>query len=911
MAMVCAAAAYAYEVGDYIYTNTAKYKVIGANQVSNGNFVSDEGWSGDAGSLNTAIWGIETAQGPSGENVLSAILLPDAADDNKAVTNSWQLEGGLYVVSFWIKGAESTTSSVSATVSETGVTYGSNYIDLFANTDGVMVKSSEARALGSTASYADEWKEISQTVLVESGETLVFSAANLTPGTMLTKFSIHAVKEVYDTRSIDRLTAFADKLLNEPDLAKGRGEFADIVAMMKQMASDPATNEDPENMQALIAQFNVAFDDFMNQNGGNTIGTTGDWTQQESKGFKNLTSFGAWKFEGGRWGFSANDGNLGLPENDGYVAGAGIQTQWAQVWPAYIESAGLPKGQKYFFSIEAKVIPGSSTQITDTPPYGENYNYPTLGGENYKMFIGTDTLSMEGDSLSGYYWKKYYMISEIPADADAVRAGWVYTFPVGFAKAVRAYLRNPEFRLIGKTENEINWEAAVQGVKIQQDELALRLLNYPTDVEGYCWAKDSLERAIEAAVPVLDASYSIVDMQGNSSAPVTEEGIAQLKDVEALLLAQVQAMGRAKNYVIAQNAIFNDVENAIATAEAVLNDALYQDGDKSTLSWTITGYKGLLAMIKGTTNDTTREVDEASLQDAITKLNEAVETFKASANLQPVVDIDFANGFTAVDGGDDMYVVNGNAGQMVFEQGKVNPTDNAAEGFYALGAGEELMDVLRVGNSPATVALPAAANDEVLRVAFDLWVGNLTKRYIVIELQNAAGERVAGFKLNRYDAKVDYNDFNNEENTGLDLLKYVTAIGSSSASDAAICVDANKSSFELLVDYKNQTVQGIVNNGKNGTCVGAPMAIPAVEDNAVVQFKMTSDYDSKFPARRCWFDNLKAYQYKSVDASDGISTVSAEQMNGNAAIYNLNGIQMQGKLVKGLYIQNGKKVIVK
>lgn len=908
MAMVCAVSSYAYEVGDYIYTNTAKYKVTGANQVSNGNFATDEGWTGDVADLNTAIWGIETGQGPAGENVLTAVAVPDASEDNKAVVNSWQLEGGLYVVSFWIKGVENTTTTLTVNPSAAGTTYGSNYIDLFLNENGMLVRSSEAKEAATTMSYADEWKEITQTVLVESGETLVFSAANLVSGTMLTRFSINAVKEVYDTRNIDRLTDFATKLLNEPDLSKGKSEFADVLEMMKQMASDPATNEDADNMEGLIAQFNDAFDAFMNQNGGNTIATTGDWTQIASTGFRNLKSFGAWIFDGGRWGFSANDGNLGLPENDGYAAGAGIQTQWAQVWPAYIQSATLPKGQKYFFSIEAKVIPGSSTQIGDTPPYGEDYNTPTLGGENYKMFIGTDTLSMEGDTLSGYYWKKYYMISEIPADADAVRAGWIYTFPVGFAKAARAYLRNPEFRLIGKTELEINYEAAVKNVMVQQEELAKRLAEYPGDVAECKWAKDSLDRAIASAQPVLDASYAFVNFDGTSTIALSQDGIDQLNELSAALLEEVNAMGRAKNYVIAQNTIFGDVENAIAAAQAVLNDALYQDGDKGTLSGTIALAQGALTLIKGTTSDASRENDEAALQNTIGLLADAVEAFKLSANLQPVVDIDFANGFTAVDGAEDTYIALGNVGQMNFEQGKVSEDNTADATLYMLGVGEELLDVLHVGGSNATVILPVAGDDEVIRVSFDLWVGNLVKRYIIVELQNEAGERVAGFRLNRYDGVVDYNDFNNEENAGLDLLNYISAVGRSGVDNAQICVDSNKSSFDLLVDYKQQTVQGMVTNGTNGTCNGQPMPIPSVSDTKVAQFVLSSTYDNK--DRRCWFDNLKAYKYKSVEAS-GISTVGADRLNGTAAIYNLNGMKVQGKLQKGLYIQNGKKYIVK
>jgi hypothetical protein len=42
----------------------------------------------------------------------------------------------------------------------------------------------------------------------------------------------------------------------------------------------------------------------------------------------------------------------------------------------------------------------------------------------------------------------------------------------------------------------------------------------------------------------------------------------------------------------------------------------------------------------------------------------------------------------------------------------------------------------------------------------------------------------------------------------------------------------------------------------------------------------------------------------NIDAIDG-KAIS------NDAIYNLNGVRMSGKLQKGIYIQNGKKIVVK
>lgn len=903
-AVLCAASVGAVENGDYIYSHTAKYKVTGDNVVVNGSFnVGDgsQGWTNESGEPFSATWKVVTSVGPNAENAIESQGASTTEGDGLA--NKWKLTSGLYAITYYVYAPEDLTCAISS-----GST---NYVNFFANSTG---DNTVERAISGAESWkGEQWTQVVDTIFVNSDEEwLVFNANNISAGVRFTDFEIHQVNEIYDSRVIDRTVEYAEKLLKEPDLANGREDFEAIVEMMKEAIANPANIEDKDAALALIDAFNEAFDEFLNQNGGNTVGTTGDWKQISSTGFKGLTTFGAWKFEGGRWGFSANDGNLGLPLEDGYAAGAGIQTQWEQTWPAYIESAGLEKGKKYFFSIEAKVIPGSSTQIGDNPPYGEDYNTPTVGGENFKMFVGTDTLSMEGETLSGYYWKRYYMIAEIPADADAVRAGWIYHFPVGFAKAARAYLRNPEFRLIGKTEVQINYEAVVKDVVIQQNELGSRIVNYPLDIAAYKWEKDSLTRAIEHAEPIYDASFEIVANDGSCSLGVTKESVEQLKELYQSLLDEVNALGRARNYVINENAIFGKLDNAIEAAKVVLADDLYQDGDKNAFQSTIKSAQDLLANMQANSSDATREVDEPAMQASIDALAEATEAFKASANLKPIVDIDFANGFTAVEDADDTYMLNGAAGSMMFAEGAVD-TDNGSGAIkYMLGWKKDadtdavLEDVLRVGTAEASVAIPAVADDEVLRICFDFWFGKLTKKYVAVDLRNDANERVAGFTYNSYENTSEYNDFNNGDNTGLALDTYATGVGSSSASNDAICADNNRSSFQLLVNYKDKTLQGILSNPQKGTCNGAAVPFTAVEDTKVTKFVLSSIYNNA--DRRCWFDNLKVYKYKPT-AQSGIATVASD-VKAEKGIYNLNGQKVE-KTVKGLYIINGKKVVVK
>jgi hypothetical protein len=137
-------------------------------------------------------------------------------------------------------------------------------------------------------------------------------------------------------------------------------------------------------------------------------------------------------------------------------------------------------------------------------------------------------------------------------EGETVSAGFI--FPAYADKrGGRASLRNPVFRMLGKTDIELAWEAAVKAVYTQQTELKNRLDNYMTDVAEYLWSKDSLERAIAEAQPIYAASLEQVTGEAESTIAVTTEGVEELKALEASLLAQVNAMGRAKSYIINQN----------------------------------------------------------------------------------------------------------------------------------------------------------------------------------------------------------------------------------------------------------------------------------------------------------------------------------------------------------------------
>ena len=464
---------------------------------------------------------------------------------------------------------------------------------------------------------------------------------------------------------------------------------------------------------------------------------------------------------------------------------------------------------------------------------------------------------------------------------------------------------------------------------------------------NYPWEQDSLANALTQWDPYFNAVASWVTADGEDAGVATTDQLndwALYQGVELysettneetgevtstrLEYQVVRGYQNAANYVIAANKAITDMNAAIAAAISTRDDDMNSQGDKVTFQKAIDGAQAVVDGVKANTTDTKRADDEATLASAQAALATAQDTFIESGKLTPIVSIDFSNGFTEVKDAETEevtgYYIAGAAGQMDFAAGTVDfaglnengteVTHTNANGFqlgHTTTDATVLGDVLRVGNYSATVTIPEELGDEdVLRVQFDMWFGNLITKYAGVELQNAAGERVAGFYMSKYDNAVSYNDFNNAENTGMDLLAYVTGIGSSAAGNDAICADNNKSSFDLIVDYKAKAVKGTLTNPQKGTCEGELIPMQSLDDTKVAKFVLKSNYNND--GRRCWFDNLVMYKYASTaegPISTGIEKVATA--NTAAGIYSITGQKLTKAPAKGLYIMNGKKYIVK
>ena len=101
-ALLTVATSFAFQPGEYAYNSTQKFKILGKNLVTNGNFASNrDGWYGadkETG-LSATEWDLVQGAGPNGETVLQTL----GADVTQPLCNSWTLEPGSYIVSYQIK----------------------------------------------------------------------------------------------------------------------------------------------------------------------------------------------------------------------------------------------------------------------------------------------------------------------------------------------------------------------------------------------------------------------------------------------------------------------------------------------------------------------------------------------------------------------------------------------------------------------------------------------------------------------------------------------------------------------------------------------------------------------------------------------------------------------------------------
>lgn len=600
-AIMGAMTSFAYNVGDYVFTHDAKFKVVGNNLIANGNFASNyDGWKDYAdGALSPDYWSIETGAAEDGKgNVIQS------ANASADLTGNYMYQavpfesGKTYVVTFKMKGVEPGTSSITQKTS--------NYVDVFANADGTTSKTADRfQQVATTDALNAEWTSysFSFTDTVTGGSTgyIVVSFGQLTQGTQISDVEIREVESVFDTRISDKEIAYAKSLLAIEDFKNGRDEFSGTIESVEGFFKTPAS-DDPSGAAEAINSFVLAENAFLDANSydvSSMINSTQLW---RTKMQKANGTYGDWYVEGStRWYHD--------PSSDPYIRDYIPGFYSLNAGTAKIVKK-MPAG-KYFFSCESKGhrMAGTGKATQNVPDY-------TWTVEGCKVFVGKDSVAFNLDQRN---FDRHFVMSNV-ADGDTLNAGfWHPALTPSLGGQI--YVQNPVLRIVGDNSNGemktyVENYVALNAVATQANALKV-MLDSAVVVSAkaeYPWGKAELNDTT--------TKYQAV----YSELSVLKPG-AELFDVAADSLEQSMRIVRsAINAYYSLNAPYTDLKAQIAQANESINLPANANGDKATFKTVIDKAQGLI-------NSATAEYNEElaqQMKDAKTELVDAQSAFEAT-----------------------------------------------------------------------------------------------------------------------------------------------------------------------------------------------------------------------------------------------------------------------------------------
>lgn len=948
---------------DYVYTTDARYKLTGENLVLNGDFteqnlgeISTFGWSQNTTDtpLSTDAWAIATGVGPNGENALER---KDGSASELCQIVPLTAEA-YYVISFDIKANANFTSVI-----EQGKT---NSIDVYVNASGTADKTATDdshyfKQIATTINVTDEWQTVAFALVPDTAIATfaVISMEQLPAGTQITNVKVVEAEPVYDLRIAERALNWAQRMYEEPAFTKGKEDFITVMNQLKQVMANERASENESTMMNQVERLNSALETYLDANTENIA--SNDYfanidivslPKLNRKDIKHNTQRGGFLFlqDGAADGAETNwvHGNGGSSITKWIIKGNDNGPGTVALVNKY-----MPAG-KYFIAADMR---------TGTAGRGSNDWSTVYDIESPVVaFVGTD--SAEAVMINGHenYTRVYY-VADVKEGEDFIAGFW-------WGSLDRSTIDNatPEFeitnfqiRAFEKVSDVVAHKKAFETYFKQWDAACgARKKTYSLiDQPMYPWGQNDLKAAKERWEPLFSAQYNNwwCDADGKDTGVATTEQLTDWANYQGVDTASVESAykqyGLVRGFQYANDALvklnqpFADLKDAITAAKAERVKGKNAQGDRDAFKTAIETAITTLNETISKTTDETRVADSTTIADAKTALEAAQKKFldevENSSNTILVVDIDFSNPIKWNDGGEEgesYAYVEGNLGKMIiagkpvispvpfegYEQDTYTDKWGTHNSCSELGSGTDSLQILRLGKTGTlTVDYPEVPGDgDVINVSFDLWFGYLVNsRKITVELQNAAGERIAGFQKNSQDGSTDYNDLN------LDFSKS-TSVGSSAASNAAIAANGNRTSIEMIIDYNNQTMTGNLKSAKNGLAESQPVALSLnnLEDTKIARFVVSTTYDND--ARRCWFDNLKISKMGSVPAdmeqditeeywpeekpweenyTTGIREVGNSSVK--APIYSIFGTRLQSIPQKGLYIMNSKKYVVK
>lgn len=923
-AALCSAfSGYALEQGEFVYTTQGRFQITGAN-VASSNFSDFTGWTVVTAAEKTLADLFNINGNGYAEGLNSVQSLDATVGEGMYFKFEPSDAGAAYVVSFKMKGAPQTSVRTRLTVWD-----GNNPSKEVPVAKVVRVQGNSANTYGATEDeivvntaeeMTEEWTTYNYAIVGDgTARTYFISFTGMPTTTEIADLQIAPALQFADLRQRDAMLeklnaykncyAWSDAILAEFAMT----ETIENLQAIGDESGQADLDEQLTTAQEVLAEFlDKNMDDYLAGNSDNYFGIR----SADASNLQKQSKLGDWTcVDRGFWSKNA------YPDLGHYQSG----NTWANGNPNNAMGVTIQKvldAGSYVFAIEANAAlreaDVSKTWTNDDgmkPAYGEAFIVKMVDG------VAADTVVVVKQDLDPVKFTPFYCIAQITESG---------TYELGFKSYCKEAYKAIKFGSVtyvkdasvwAKTENkysqkELGYEADVR------EQITTGRNNLTTATENlanaeYLWGKAELQACVDSVETKIAAYEQKTqdDIIATFDADVYNKANNTKNAEEGLMVFEVyneavRDILAANKKFLAVNDTLASIQVAIDNAEGALDNRLYNAATgKDALQAAINKAKGVQTQMKAGQYS---EENAATIKAANAELAEAVELFKATvpaSAVTAIADIDFSQLATSTtvtveETEVTQWVIAGAVNEMVLPNYTEDGTGTTyGQGIFANGE-RTLADTLRVGNGEAVVNIPAekqVGGTDILKITFDYYFGNLSGKYAGFALQGEDAV-IADFYFSPYDGKASANTF------GLDFsTTYMPKVGDSKNSNAAIAVASNKTHFEVIVDYGKKAMYCSTTAAKGSQTTN----LVGFDGTKMTKFVVKSDYNNS--DRRCWFDNLKIECVAAgetdpfVDGIREVNTVNAK----TGAIYNLNGVQVSKASKPGLYIIDGKKVIIK
>lgn len=937
----------AYNVDDYVYTNSARFKIVGDNLVTNGNFAdSFNGWTPINAEFPAAqTFNVNFGTGPNGSNTIQVLEGQTSLD--AGIYQSVAIPAaGTYVVTMQVMNVGT------AGFTDIDLSGGNtNYINAYFQTDETPVLATVWEEKVGSATYVhleygtdglsagypfaysgEQFTDVAFSFDAPADGKLIIDLRGLAQGLEIANIEVHAAQQALDRRVAEARVAWVNTILNGFEWTEDYEYWEDVVADVATLntaiasGSDDEVAQNLENLEVDVMTFlgtnctNV-LDYVATKDGSAATGNnSANWDNWNGKWNKLQTDYknqAPWSWSTDRWAHKTNAVN------------SPMQIQWMRgssgTWDNIATlTTDLDKGV-YFWGAA-----GDGGMMT----LNKNRWARSLAVEcaETQFFFNGDTTDVV--LLNPVVRKEMLYKYEVKENVEKATLGIRCNLGQGrdITDGFDAGFYSPVlYKINVKGELTVEEKAYLDAVKVQLDAFKGRI-----DVaKGYMenektpWGKDQLQIGITEAEKryadfsamtqdeILETFYDMSASYTGANPDSTYVYNTASACPDLVMNAGVRYINNEYiNKFTELNSPLTDLIKVIGDANQVLNDPLNDYGDKETFVAVISSAQALYDTQFASPYS---EEGAKALVDKKAELLEAIEAFKKSAELDPFLAFDFENGYKMLDEAGAptdnsenavTVVIDGTKGSIVLPAEQFDMQTSTTYGWPSKNEiFKSKQDKVNEGNlfalwrTPADIDLTQCGitESDVVRIRFTLFQPVMGGNTAELALYDAENARIAGYKIGTWDA-LSYND--------LGLTTLVPSRSSRSyfskleLKDCYDLMAAARVDHDWLIDFKAKTIKATTiqyygdktTDGVYATNIGQEVEL-VNSKNLPAAFRMS--YDNANTGRRSSIDNIVFTKFES--KADGIKDVEAIKLNNIKAVKAIENGQFVIKSAKGTF----------